>query len=305
MCVDDVLAKISEQAARLLTDLVAFVDMHCGNVAHLYRTDGNSSEVEELYLAFHRHLTTSSATFVNLHVFSPHAITQKVARKLIRGADTWQYTEAATIPSALHSADKPLQYAVKVTWRPQDGVLYDEDRLRAQLGAYGTVNSMALHPTEPKARVSMYWNKGSQLDKVVVKLQTKASLHVLRLQVIPALNAMEDADDDDDSSKHVLRTTTMAAADDMSSETIRSMHQAQVLVLRMLEGSVADQSRPEDTSLVLEYQRAMEAHFRSKMTACRVVALEADKQSADLREDLRACRSDLACHLAMLSHLKR
>ncbi|ETV86355.1 hypothetical protein, variant 1 [Aphanomyces astaci] len=576
---NDALAKISEQAARLLTDLVAFVDMQCGNVAYLYRTDGNSSEVEELYLAFHRHLTTSTATFVNLHVFSPHAITstikkilrryqplmsysvsqtlvdespitvasiasqfghvratsrdvlrvllchwnrisqakhmrmdvsmlaqcvgllvvrpcedtrnqrtvlkarQKVARKLIRGADTWQYTEASPIPSDLHSADKPLQYAVKVMWRPQDGVLYDEERLRAQLGAYGTVSSMALHPTEPKARVSMYWKKGSQLDKVVVKLQTKASLHVLRLQVmIPALKAVENTDDDDSSnhvthdapttttqpsSSHelppivealdtidgisttttakdtiapieddtgsvdvlssqlppkiaqvgekvgsmirdnqpptpshnnvveftgkrvastqtnrldgvdrqiqtddvaapetavmatqtdtwypddnakmvthvrrvieVLRTTTMAAADDMSSETIRAMHQAQVLVLRMLEGSVADQSRPEDTSMVLEYQRAMEAHFRSKtnvleaevvasqellrmhkaqtahqmqawhveMTACRVVALEADKQSADLREDLRACRSDLTCHLAMLSHLKR
>ncbi|RHY07186.1 hypothetical protein DYB25_006130 [Aphanomyces astaci] len=77
---NDALAKISEQAARLLTDLVAFVDMHCGNVAHLYRTDGNSSEVEELYLAFHRHLTTSTATFVNLRVFSPHAITSTIKK---------------------------------------------------------------------------------------------------------------------------------------------------------------------------------------------------------------------------------
>ncbi|RHY74255.1 hypothetical protein DYB34_003509 [Aphanomyces astaci] len=127
----------------------------------------------------------------------------------------------------------------------------------------------------------MYWKKGSQLDKVVVKLQTKASLHVLRLQVIPALKAVENTDDDDDdSSKHVLRTTTMAAADDMSSETIRAMHQAQVLVLRMLEGSVADQSPPEDTSMVLEYQRAMEAHFRSK-------AQSLERDSEDQKDQVR------------------
>ncbi|RQM29105.1 hypothetical protein B5M09_008678 [Aphanomyces astaci] len=80
---NDALAKISEQAARLLTDLVAFVDMQCGNVAYLYRTDGNSSEVEELYLAFHRHLTTSTATFVNLHVFSPHAITSTIKKVVV------------------------------------------------------------------------------------------------------------------------------------------------------------------------------------------------------------------------------
>ncbi|ETV94391.1 hypothetical protein H310_12026 [Aphanomyces invadans] len=567
------LPKISVQAARLLMDLVGYLDKLYWHEECLYDTKGTMSpKVEELFMAFQQ-LTTSTATFTNLAMYPPHVIATtikkilqryqplltytrshalmieakltpdsiaahlskirgtnrdvlrvllchwkrisehkhmkgdasrlaqsvgvltvrptedlqtlgqravlkariRIARELIRGAKSWPYGAAAipNVPTKISSADwtsEGFNYAIKLVWYPEDGVTYDEDRLRAQLTPHCAIHSIAMHPTKPKARVAVHLKKAKALDKIVVKLQSKAQLHVVHVQIlanmpvgdgvpvadnvvsppdrvdvvepvdippveeisekpghipivepIPAttllradrfkdqasmeaedvlcmqlfpeaapvvmaasfstqtnhvvcVDAIMQTDGMADTEQHnevsaqtepldhsdvvidmvprvrrvieVLETTTASVADCSTNETIRAMHQAQVQVLHMLE-SIVKNATPvaktssatfnrDDTEL-LEYRHALDAHLKSKATVLeaevlaaqellrmhkaqttqqmeswqveavtlRMVALEAERQSMELREELRSTRSELACQLAMLSHLKR
>ncbi|KDO27919.1 hypothetical protein SPRG_20345 [Saprolegnia parasitica CBS 223.65] len=50
---------------------------------------------------------------------------------------------------------------------------------------------------------------------------------------------------------------------------------------------------------------AQAKHWEVELTTAKLLRLEAEKLNTDLRQELHSTRSELACHLAMLSHLRR
>ncbi|RHY32201.1 hypothetical protein DYB32_002768 [Aphanomyces invadans] len=77
---DEELPKISVQAARLLMDLVGYLDKLYWHEECLYDTKGTMSpKVEELFMTFQQ-LTTSTATFTNLAMYPPHVIATTIKK---------------------------------------------------------------------------------------------------------------------------------------------------------------------------------------------------------------------------------
>ncbi|KAF0694816.1 Aste57867_14340 [Aphanomyces stellatus] len=140
----------------------------------------------------------------------------------------------------------------------------------------------------------------------------------------------------------VLRTTTASSASS-GNESLCAMHQAQCQVLKMLEALVSSShddpgSQVADANVFdMEYSSALTTHMKSKtklleaellashellrmhkaqsqqereqseveMTSLRLVAHASEQECAATREQLRNVRSELACHLATMAHLKR
>ncbi|CAK4256917.1 unnamed protein product [Aphanomyces euteiches] len=290
---------------------------------------------------------------------------QKIARKLIRGAESWPYDCATELDVESIPDAKGAQYGMKLAWN-SERVQYTEAQLRSILAPYGSLVEVAMHPTDTKARASIHLKHSIVLDKFVVALQKTTELRILHLQVLSEHNVDEligetnsslqkfhglstavpnsvpedaivvqdvlsGAEDEDvrPVAEQVLKTTTSSAASS-SDETVRAMHQAQLQVLRMLEAMTTKGGQPDvfDT----EYSAALAAHTRAKtklleaevlaaqellrmnkaqfekqteawevdMTSLRMIAAEAEKQSMEMRQQLRQVRSELACHLATM-----
>ncbi|CAK4717045.1 unnamed protein product [Aphanomyces euteiches] len=331
----DVLDKMSVPASQLLIELLRYVDLEC--------MDEEGSTLKRR---------------------------QKIARKLIRGAESWPYDCATELDVESIPDAKGAHYGMKLAWN-SERVQYTEAQLRSILAPYGSLVELAMHPTDTKARASIHLKHSIVLDKFVVALQKTTELRILHLQVLSEHNVDEligetnsslqkfhglstavpnsvpedavvvqdvlsGAEDEDvrPVAEQVLKTTTSSAASS-SDETVRAMHQAQLQVLRMLEAMTTKGGQPDvfDT----EYSAALAAHTRAKtklleaevlaaqellrmnkaqfekqteawevdMTSLRMIAAEAEKQSMEMRQQLRQVRSELACHLATMVTLNR
>ncbi|KAG9407873.1 hypothetical protein AC1031_021114 [Aphanomyces cochlioides] len=108
---------------------------------------------------------------------------QKIARKLIRGAESWPYDCATELDVESIPDAKGAHYGMKLAWN-SERVQYTEAQLRSILAPYGSLVDLAMHPTDTKARASIQLKHSIVLDKFVVALQKKTELRILHLQVL-------------------------------------------------------------------------------------------------------------------------
>ncbi|KAH9131456.1 hypothetical protein LEN26_007698 [Aphanomyces euteiches] len=115
---------------------------------------------------------------------------QKIARKLIRGAESWPYDCATELDVESIPDAKGAHYGMKLAWN-SERVQYTEAQLRSILAPYGSLVELAMHPTDTKARASIHLKHSIVLDKFVVALQKTTELRILHLQVLSEHNVDE------------------------------------------------------------------------------------------------------------------
>ncbi|EQC42792.1 hypothetical protein SDRG_00513 [Saprolegnia diclina VS20] len=246
---------------------------------------------------------------VGLHVVRPSedpvSLNQRDAVKarivlsnaLIAGAASWPYDCQASMPTA-----KELLFLLKLQW-PEDAIA-SEDHLLRCLNKYGAVESIECDLGSFKAKVCLRLRSSKPLNRTVLKLHAKARIYV----VYAALQHEGDASPELRLSQGI--TETLRLLDDILADApsnafeTHKLHESHVHAMtKVLEAEV--RASQELLRLHKAQYDAQAKHWEVELTTAKLLRLEAEKLNTDLRQELHSTRSELACHLAMLSHLRR